>query len=179
MKTKWICTVNVIRNHRYFCRAPFRKSNPAVDVDAIAFRATRERGHLTRRKFRRINTREGENVIVWRRVSFLTGDDCDESRARSFPHGTGSGRGQLHVGAVDVTRLSARGPSVPRGPVHGQLRPLRPVSGLSTAAGVPGTPWYLHAALAFSPQPSQSVGTQSCFSTTRYVTISASSHSIW
>lgn len=100
------------------------------------------------------------------------GDDCDESRARSFPHGAGSGRGQLHVGAVDVTRISARGSPLPRGPVHGQLRPLRPVPGLPAAAGVPWAPWYLHAALAFSPQPSQPIGTQSCFSATRYVTIS-------
>lgn len=83
-----------------------------------------------------------------------SGDDCDESRARSFPHGAGSGRGQLHVGAVNVARLSARGPALPRGPVHGQFRSLRSVPGLSAAAGLSGAPWHLYAALAFPAQPS-------------------------
>lgn len=101
-----------------------------------------------------------------------SGDNCDESRAWGFPHGAGSGRGQLHVSAVNVARLSARGPALPRGPVHGQLRPLRPVPGLPATARIPGTSWHLHATLAFSPQPSQPVGTQSCFAATRYVTIS-------
>lgn len=101
----------------------------------------------------------GEKKSRWAGGDYMTrcassGDDCDESRAWGFPHGAGSGRGQLHVGAVNVPRLSTRGSALPRGPVHGQFRSLRPVPGLSAAARLPGAPWHLHAALAFPAQPS-------------------------
>lgn len=54
----------------------------------------------------------------------VSGDKRVESRARSITHGAGPRCSQLHVSAIDVTGLSARGPAVPGGLVYDGVRAL-------------------------------------------------------